>query len=230
MKQIIINGITIDLEKKKIKNMYLRILPPDGKVHISAPIQMKEEYIREFVTAKLEWIVNQQIRMQQRHVQTGIEYESGDEVLVWGEKYFLAVKESCTRNTVKINGWDIILSVKGESTASQRKKIIDDWYRKMLIEELPHLIAKWEKIIGVNSSGFHIRDMKTRWGTCNVRTGNICFNLQLAKKPIRCVEYVVVHELVHLLERSHNYIFKNYMDQFLPNWRSIKKDLNGNIS
>jgi predicted metal-dependent hydrolase len=230
MKQIIINGITIELEKKKIKNMYLRILPPDGKVHISAPMKMEEETIRNFVTAKMEWIISQQTRMHQRHIQADIEYVSGDEISVWGEKYYLAVKENCSHNTIKMNGWDIILSVKKDSTASQRKKIIDDWYRKMLMEELPRLIVKWENIIGVKSSGFHIRDMKTRWGTCNIRTGDICFNLQLAKKPIWCVEYVVVHELVHLLERSHNYIFKSYMDQFLPNWRMIKKELNGNIS
>jgi predicted metal-dependent hydrolase len=227
MKHIIINNIPIELEKKRIKNMYLRILPPEGKIHISAPVRMSEAEIQRFVMSKLEWIKEQQEKIIRRHIGDHLNYITGDIIYLWGRKFRLIVLEKENNNQITINEDKLVLTTKSESTPEYRKQMLCDCYRDALHQELPTLIAKWESIIGVESNSYLIRDMKTRWGTCNVQTKKICFNLQLAKKKPKCLEYVVVHELVHLLERSHNHIFKGYMDHFLPHWRTIKKELNG---
>lgn len=227
MKKIVINNMPIELEKKRIKNMYLKILPPDGRVHITAPLRMSEEEIKRFVLTKLEWMKEQQIKIQERHIHQELMYSTGDEIFVWGQKYILLVSEQSGRGGISFERERIILNVKDGSSIEQRKRVLDKWYRESLTQKIPHLISKWEQIIGVKSHGFSIRDMKTRWGTCNIRTQNICLSLHLAKKSPRCLEYVVVHELVHLLESSHNNIFKGYLDQFMPDWRVIKKEMNG---
>ncbi|MGB4659296.1 MAG: SprT family zinc-dependent metalloprotease [Mobilitalea sp.] len=227
MKQIIINDIRIELERKKIKNMYLRILPPEGKVVISAPVRMSEEEITRFVTLKQEWIEKQQEKIEQRHINQELNYLSGEEIYIWGKLFVLDVRLTKGHNKVSFEADNFVLYTKAESTREQRKKIIDYWYKEALKQEIPALFTKWEQIINVKSSDWNIRDMKTRWGTCNIRTKKICLNLQLAKKPPKCLEYVVVHELVHLLEKSHDRVFKAYMDRFLPGWRQIKKELNG---
>ncbi|MDF2484754.1 MAG: metal-dependent hydrolase [Herbinix sp.] len=227
MKQIVIHNIRIELEKKRIKNMYLRILPPDGRVHISAPLRMSDDEIHGFVTSKLDWIIMQQSKIRSRHTNQVLQYVTGEEVTIWGRSYTLRIVEAFGRNKVEVIGDEVIIFSKADSTKEQREKLLGQWYKKALEAEIPYLLARWERNIGVSSSSYRIQNMKTRWGTCNIRTKGICFNLQLATKPPKCLEYVVVHELVHLLERSHNSIFKGYMDRFLPEWRSIKKELNG---
>jgi predicted metal-dependent hydrolase len=226
MKQIVISGIPIEIEKKRIKNMYLRVLPPEGRIHISAPIRMGDKEIKRFVVSKLDWIEMQQDKLQQRTTHRELKYVTGEDIYVWGRKYNLVVKDFSPHVNVCIEEDRLILSVKKDSSIEQKKRILDMCYKEALSKEIPSLIDKWERIIGVNSSGWSIRDMKTRWGTCNIRSRKICLNLQLAKKPPKCLEYVVVHELVHLLEKSHNKVFKGYMDLFLPQWRLIKKELN----
>ena len=227
MKQIQVSNIIIELEKKRIKNMYLRILPPDGRVHVTAPIRMSEEEIIHFINGKLSWIILQQSKVSHRHTHQDLQYVEGERIYIWGHAYTLVLRDSMKRNQIEVIGDEIIFHIKQECTKDQRLKLMNAWYKKALQEELPFLLARWEKTIGVASDGFRIRDMKTRWGTCNIVTRKICFNLQLAKKPPDCLKYVVVHELVHLLEKSHNSVFKRYMDHFLPEWRSIKRELNG---
>lgn len=226
MKLIWISNIPIELEKKRIKNMYLRILPPDGRVHISAPMKMSEEEIYHFVDQKLSWIMVQQTKIKQRGTHQDLQYITGEQINIWGCSYVLSVRKAMTRNYIEVIGDEILLYIKPDSTKEQRVKLMNTWYKKALEAEIPFLLARWERTIGVSSSGYCIRDMKTRWGTCNIRTKKICLNLQLAKKPPKCLEYVVVHELVHLLEKSHNSVFKGYMDRFLPDWRRIKSELN----
>lgn len=226
MKKIDINGLEIELEKKRIKNMYLKILPPEGRIHVSAPQRINEEEIKRFLLSKLDWIIEQQEKIRQRDYGQELKFVTGEEIPVWGRRLILQVDMSGKSNSVVVTSGQVYLSVRKGSTIEQRKKVLDHWYRKALEQQLPDCIAKWENILGVKTSGFIIRDMKTRWGTCNIRTGKICLNLQLAKKPPKCMEYVTVHELVHLLEKSHNHIFKAYMDKFLPEWRSLKKELN----
>lgn len=231
MKEIIISGLTVEIEKKKIKNVYLRILPPEGRIHISAPLRMSEAEIKKFVLSKVDWIIEQQSKVVARSEKNQISYDNGDLIPIWGNRVPLIVHEDSTRSKVTYDGENIHIFIKKGSADSRayREAMLNEWYRMELKDELPRVIEKCEKVIGVKSSDFTIRDMKTRWGTCNVRTGRICFNLQLAKKPYRCLVYVVIHELVHLLERSHNHVFKRYMDQFLPEWRMIKKELNDQV-
>ena len=230
MKQIIVNNLLVELEKKRIKNLYLRILPPEGRIHISAPNKMSEVEIIRFVQSKIDWIIAQQEKVQLSHTQKiPTNYVTGDEIYIWGRKYLLSVFELTGRPKISFEGEKILMYVREGSTTEKRKQLLDAYYKEVLIKEIPNLIEKWEKTIGVKSSDYSIRDMKTRWGTCNIRTKKICLSLQLAKKPPECVEYVVVHELVHLLEGSHNKIFKGYLDHFLPEWRSIKKEMNKEI-
>lgn len=227
MKYLIIDNISIGLERKRIKNMYLKVQPPDGHVLVTAPLRMSEEEIKGFLRTKLDWIRLQQERLRQRHLGYTLSFDTGDELYLWGQKYILEVIYRSGRPKLNLAGDRLVLSVTADSTEEQRKKMIDLWYKEQLLSQLPPLIMKWEKVIGVKTEGFSVRDMKTRWGTCNIRTGKICLSLQLAKKNPECLEYVVVHELVHLLEHSHNSTFKAYMDRFLPEWRCIKKEMNG---
>ena len=226
MKQLVINNILVEIERKKIKNMYLKVLPTDQKVRISAPLRIPEDEIRRFVLSKYEWIIRQQRRMQERAENKELNYVSGEEVFYKGKKYTLKVIP--VENNVGVTLLDdmLLLKVKPNSNIQMRARILNQWYKEYLLERIPELIIKWEQIIGVKSSSLVIRDMKTRWGSCNIRTGKICINLRLAQKKPISLEYVVVHELVHLLEGSHNQVFKGYMDRFLPDWRTIKKELN----
>jgi predicted metal-dependent hydrolase len=230
MIQISINGIPVEVEKKRIKNMYLRILPPDGRLHISAPLKMSDEEIRRFVLTKQEWIRRHQARIRVLHVHQEPEYINGEKISVWGKLCQLEVVDALSHSRVEATGDKVVLYVKQGSTREQRVKLLNQWYRKSLEAEVPRLLEQWERIIRVKASGYSLRDMKTRWGSCNVRTGKICLNLQLAGKPYDCLEYVVVHELVHLLEKSHNSVFKGYMDRFLPQWRNLKKILNSQVT
>jgi predicted metal-dependent hydrolase len=226
MKIIEINGLEVELQRKKIKNMYLRVLPPNGRILITAPLRMSEGEIKSFALSKMDWILTQYHKVRQREENHEIAYESGDRILLWGQEYILSVIEAVGRPHLYLENSTLKLYIRRESTKEQRKQVIDAWYRELLAAKIPPIMAKWESIIGVTSSGFSIRDMKTRWGTCNIRTKKICFNLRLVKKMPKCLEYVVVHELVHLLEKSHNHVFKGYMDHFLPEWRRIRKELN----
>jgi predicted metal-dependent hydrolase len=222
----LLHTMPVEIEKKRIKNMYLRILKPDGRVKVTAPLKMKDEEIYRFINSKLDWIEKHR-EQQKRQTNEILQYETGEELTLWGRKYSLINAETLQRGRVKVIEDNVIIYSKPGSTSEQRKHIMDLWYKSALEQEIPFLMARWELKLGVKASSWKIRDMKTRWGTCNIRTSGICFNLQLAKKPPVCLEYVVVHELVHLLERSHNHVFKAYMSQYLPEWRSIKKVLNG---
>ena len=236
MNKLIINQIPVEIEKKKIKNMYLRVLPPDGRLYITAPLKMPEKAITLFVQSKSDWIKKQQDKLrsnpEEEHEIMHPNFITGEAVLLWGKTYQIEVMYRKPRNRIVIIGDKLCLELHKsmeESTVKQRSEIINKWYREALSIEIPELFIRWEKIIGVHASEWTIRDMKSRWGSCNVRSRKICLNLQLAKKPLEGLEYVVVHELVHLLEKSHNHVFKAYMDQFLPGWRAIKARLNGRI-
>lgn len=228
VKKIIVSNIEIEVNKKKIKNMYLRVSRQDGKVSISAPLRTKDEAITRFAVSKLEWINNQIKKLENRRTPTELDYVEGEIHYVWGEPFSLVIKHQ-NKSSVEIKDNKLILTTHKESTNLQREKLLIEWYRDQLKECLPKLFEKWQAIIGVRVESVRVRNMSTRWGTCNTRDKRIWINLQLAKRPLNCLEYVVVHELVHLLEGSHNAVFKGYMDQYLPNWREIKKELNYNI-
>lgn len=224
-KIIRVSHIEIEVNKKKIKNMYLKVSRQDGKVSVSAPLRTKDDIIKRFVASKLDWIDKQVKKFENRKSLIDLEYKQDEIHYVWGKPYSLEIKYE-NKKGVEILDDKLILAIHKDSTIIQREKLLIEWYRKQLKERLPDLVEKWEYIIGVSVESVRVRNMTTRWGTCNTRDKRICFNLQLAKKPLRCLEYVVVHELVHLLEPSHNVVFKNHMDKYLPNWREIKRELN----
>lgn len=228
MSKITVENIDIELIRKKIKNIHLSVYPPDGRVRLAVPEQMDDEAARSYAVSKLSWINKQRQKFSTQEIQTKREFVSGESQYFLGTRYLLNVIETTGKQHVKLrNNKYMDLYVRPDSTIEKRGKILSEWYRQNLKEMIPSYIEKWEKIMGVKVNEFGIKIMKTRWGTCNVRDKRIWINLELAKKNPRCLEYIVVHEMVHLLERSHNKVFKNYMSKFLPNWKSIKDELNG---
>lgn len=231
MGKITVGNIDIELIRKKIKNLHLSVYPPDGRVRLAVPEQMDDEAVRIFAVSKLAWINKQRSKLATQETQTEREFVSGESHYFLGSKYLLNIIETTGKQHVELrNNKYLDLHARSGSSAENREKILSEWYRQRLKVIIPPLIEKWEKIIGVNVNNFGIKLMKTRWGTCNIRDRRIWINLELAKKNLRCIEYIVVHEMVHLLERYHNDNFKAYMTKFLPNWRSIKDELNSNTS
>lgn len=226
MNELIIGGIQMAVLRKNIKNMYIRVLPPDGKVQITAPCSAKDEVIRMFAVSRIAWIKQQREGFEEQARQTKRQYVTGESYYVWGRRYRLDVQYSHVRNVVSLAGEHLILQVRPESTTEQREHILNDWYREQLKRELPKVIQRCEQLTGVKASEWKVKNMRTKWGTCNIEKKRIWINLQLAKKTPECLVYVVTHELVHLLERHHNEKFQQYMDAFLPEWRVIRMKLN----
>ena len=224
MKNIRIEDIEIEVIRKNIKNIYITIYKLDGKVQITAPRRTRDEEIWDFALSKLAWVKRHRSNKYQE-VQPVKEYVSGEKHLFKGQEYLLNVIYTEKKQKVEIHNNQINLYIKEGSTREQRERVMKEWYRSWLKEEIPKLIEKWEQIIGVKIDFFGVKLMKTRWGTCNPDTKRIWINLELAKRKPRCLEYIVVHELVHLLERYHNKRFYAYMDQYLPHWKEIRKEL-----
>ena len=211
-------GITVEIIKKEIKNLHLAVLPPDGAVRVSAPITLPDDSIQLFVRTKIGWIRRQQERFRTQPRQTERQYVSGETMYIWGKQYFLQVEYSYKGNDLKLSGDTALLTVRKESTAKQRENFINEWYRKQLKTEIEKYLPKWETITGLHCAAWQTKYMRTRWGTCNTEKGKIWLNLQLAKKSYVCLEYVILHELIHLKVRNHGPEFVALMDQFMPFW------------
>ena len=224
--QIELSGITIDIQKKNIKNMHLAVLPPDGKVRVSAPMHLSDESIAMFVRTKLVWIKKQQEKFANQPRQSEREYISGETLYVFGKQYFLRVMYSYKGNSLVLKGNEAILTVRKESTARQREAFVNEWYRDLLKERINVYLPKWEQITGLYCNSWQTKYMTTRWGTCNTNTRKIWLNLQLAKKPIECLEYVILHELAHLKVKNHGEDFIAILDTYMPYWRDTRKLLN----
>lgn len=224
--QIEISGIKIEVQKKNIKNLHLVVAPPDGKVRVSAPMHLSDDSIKMFVRTKLSWIKKQQEKFEKQPRQSEREYVSGETLYVFGQQYFLRVEYSYKGNTLVLEGNEAILTVRKESTAKQREAFVNEWYRSKLKEKIEIYLPKWENIAGLYCNSWQTKYMTTRWGTCNTNTRKIWLNLQLAKKPIECLEYVILHELAHLKVCNHSKDFVAIMDQYMPYWRETKKLLN----
>lgn len=226
MNELQIGGISIAVIKKSIKNMYIRVLPPDGKVQITAPCSAGDDAIRMFAVSRISWVKKQRENFETQPRQTKRQYVTGESYNVWGRRYRLDVQYSNIRNAVFLAGDRLVLQVRAESTLEQREHVLNDWYRDQLKSKLPEVVQKCERIVGVQASEWKVKNMRTKWGSCNIDRKRIWLNLQLAKKTPECLAYVVTHELVHLLERNHNEQFQKYMDSFFPNWRVVKSALN----
>jgi len=223
---IIVNGITVEVVRKDIKNIHLGVYPPNGRVRIAVPLRVTDDAVRMAVVSKIQWITKQQEKFKEQARQTFREYVSGESHYFQGQRFLLEVVHRKTPGVAITGSKTITLYVKAGSTREQREKVMLTWYRQNLLEEIPGLIAKWEPILGVEVAEWHIRRMRTRWGTCNQNAGRIWLNLELIKKPSRCLEYIVVHEMIHLLERGHGERFKALMSKHIPHWKYLRDELN----
>jgi len=221
-----IAGIPIEVCKKSIKNMHLYVKPPHGNVSVSAPFAMSDEAIERFVRTKASWIKKQVGKFDNQPRQSEREYVSGETLYVWGKRYYLQSKHG-SKNALILAGDKAVLTVRRESTAAQREHFVREWYRKLLKAEIARVLPKWEDKTGLQAASWQTKYMTTRWGTCNTATQKIWFNLQLAKKTLECLDYIILHELVHLVEKHHNERFILLMDKHMPMWREIKAALNG---
>ena len=224
--EIIVSNISVEVIRKNIKNMHLSVLPPDGRVRVSAPTQLTDEAITMFVRTKLGWIKKQQEKFQQQPRQSERQYVSGETLYVWGKQYFLQVEYSYKGNALTLSGDKAILTVRKESSPKQRESFVNEWYRNLLKQEVAKYLPKWEKTTGLYCSSWQSKYLTTKWGTCNPTSKKIWLNLQLAKKPIECLEYVILHELAHLKVHNHGPEFTAILDQYMPYWREHKRRLN----
>lgn len=225
--KISIANIEIDVIHKDIKNMHLAVYPPNGRIKISAPNRMDDEVVRLFAISKLGWIKKHVKNFKEQPRETIREYVSGESHYFQGQRYLLELVEHNGYSKVELKGnKTIVMKMKTGASTEEKSKVMKEWYRKEMKKLLPALIAKWEKIIGVQSNDWGVKQMKTKWGACNIEEKRIWLNLELAKKPPICMEYIIVHELVHLLERNHNDKFVRHMNQFMPKWRLHRDELN----
>lgn len=226
MNELTLGDVKVEVEFKNIKNVHLSVYPPKGRVRIAAPLHMSLDTIRIYAISKLGWIKKQQTKLKSAERESSRDYISKESHYYLGKRYLMRVVIQDSSPRVEIKHNCLVLTVRPKTSTRKRKEILDDWYRNSLKELIPTIVKRYEKLMKVQVEEFAIRKMKTKWGTCNIEAKRIWLNLELAKKPASCIEYIVVHEMVHLLERRHNDRFTAYMDKFLPNWRLIKQDLN----
>ena len=224
--QINLGEIAVDVVKKDIKNIHLSVYPPAGKVRISAPLRMDLDTIRVFAITKLGWIKSQQKKLREQERETPREYLDRESHYVWGKRYLLKMVEKEAAPQVELKHSKMILQIRPDATDGKKQEVLEAWYREQLKQVVPELIEKWEPLIGVRVERFFVQKMKTKWGSCSHDAKSIRLNTDLAKKPPECLEYIVVHEMVHLLESTHNSRFISLMDQFMPKWRFYKDQLN----
>lgn len=220
-----LDGIAVEVVRKNIWNIHLRVCPPDGSVRISAPWRMSLDAIQAFASSKSDWVRKHRQRIRAHPAAVPVEYVDGERHYLWGNAYPLQVRATRTGAKATLSDGRLVIDVPPGAKRRKRQAVLDEWYRERLLEALPALMEKWEPVTGVKAGRLSVRKMKSRWGSCNPRTGSIRLNTELVKKAPRCLEYVLVHELVHVLEPSHNHRFKALMDQFMPGWREVRDEL-----
>ena len=221
-----IDGLCVTIVRKSIKNMHLRVLSPDGEIQITAPNRLPLSQIDRFVREKRAWIAARQQQLAARPVATDPAFADGQAVYLWGGSYTLRLEEASRGRSALRRGQEIVLSVHPEDDTSQRESLLNDFYREALSERIAARLPLWEARTGLHPSAWQIKNMKTRWGTCNTATRKIWLNLQLAKQPPVCLDYVIAHELTHLRYPGHGQDFKTFLTRAMPNWPEIRKALN----
>lgn len=221
-----LGDIAVDVVLKRVKNVHLSVYPPTGSVRISAPEHMSLETVRVFAISKLDWIKRQQRKLREQARETPREFLDRESHFVWGQRLLLKVEEVDAAPSVTLFPKHLVIRARPGSSADKREEILARWYRDQIRAVLPDLLAKWEANIGVTVAQIFVQKMKTKWGSCNPGSGNIRLNSELAKKPVGCLEYILVHEMTHLLEPTHNARFKRLLDAFLPDWRERRGELN----
>jgi predicted metal-dependent hydrolase len=224
--KIDLGGIAVEVVKKDIKNVHLSVYPPAGRVRISAPLRMNLDTIRVFAISKLGWIKQQQKTLREQERETPREYLDRESHYVWGKRHLLKMNEIDAAPTVELRHNKILLRIRPGASNEKKQAVLEEWYREQLKQAVPLLIARWEPLIGVRVERFFTQRMKTKWGSCRPESRSIRLNTDLAKKPAQCLEYIIVHEMVHLIEPTHSDRFTDLMDQFMPQWRFRRAELN----
>lgn len=226
-REVEVGGVPVEVVRKDIKNLHVGVYPPNGRVRVAAPLRMGDEAVRLAVVSRLAWIRRQQAGFADQERQSDRELVTGESHYFQGRRYRIDVIEHNGPPAVSLrNNTTIELRVRRGADREKREAVLLQWYRRQLRKQLPPLVAKWEEIVGVTVAEVRIKRMKTRWGSCNVDAARIWLNLELAKKPRSCLEYILVHEMVHFLERQHNARFQAYMDRLMPLWRVHREELN----
>lgn len=226
MTELRIGELTLNLQRKAIKNLHINVLPPDGKVRVSAPQQMSDTAIRMAVISRIPWIRKQQQSFAKQPRQTEREMVSGESHYLWGRRLRLDVHERTGKHEVKVGKTKITLFVQPGTSRDNRMLLLNEYYRAQMKEETARLMEYWQPLLGVQANSWGVKRMKTKWGSCNIKAARIWLNLDLARKAPECLEFIVVHELVHLHERHHNERFMMLMDKYLPDWRERRNLLN----
>ena len=221
-----LGDVAVDVVLKDIKNIHLSVYPPDGAVRIAAPLRMKLDTIRVFAISKLGWIKQQQKKLREQERESEREHIERESHYVWGKRYLLTVKEVDAAPAIELKHSRMVLKVRPGASDVTRQAVVAQWYRDQIKAVVPALLKKWAPQMGVELSRVFVQKMKTKWGSCNPAARSIRLNTDLAKKPAQCLEYVVVHELAHLLERHHNERFIALMDAHMPHWRQHRETLN----
>ena len=229
-RRITVSGIAVEVVRKDIKNLHLGVYPPAGRVRVAAPLAVSDDAVRLAVIEKLAWIKRQRLLFAKQPRQSPREMVNGESHYVMGRRYRLQVHLQDGPARVEVRGLRLLdLFVRPDATTPQREAVLQRWYRAQLKALIPPLLAKWQPVMGVEVIGWGIKKMKTKWGACSIDARRIWLNLELAKKPVRCLEYIVVHELVHLLERSHGECFAAMMNRFLPDWQASRAELQSSV-
>jgi predicted metal-dependent hydrolase len=224
--RIQVGDLWIQVTRKNIKNVHLSVYPPDGRVTLSAPADTRLEAARAYAVSKLGWIRRQQKRLRQQVREPRRQYVTRESHYLWGRRYLLAIVESNTRPRVVLDHKRITLHVRPGSSRDKRAEILHEWHKRQLHDVVPGVIEKWEPRIGVRVAGYYLQRMKTKWGSCNPGAGTIRLNTELVKKPRDLLEYVVVHEMIHLLEPVHSDRFITLLSQHCPAWQEARLELN----
>jgi predicted metal-dependent hydrolase len=226
IRQIDVGGIDVDVVFKNIKNIHLSVHPPTGRVRISAPARMSLDTLRVYAISKIDWIKKHQKKFQAQERETRRDYVDRESHYAWGRRYLLKLQEANRAPSVDLRHTQMVLTVRPGAGREKREAVVTAWYRDQVREAVTPLLEKWEPVLGVQANRIIVRRMRTRWGSCTSGRRIIRLNTELAKKPPECLEYVLVHELVHLLEPSHNATFIGLMDNFMPHWRHLRDELN----
>jgi len=224
--QIKLGDIAVDVILKDIKNVHLSVYPPTGRVRISAPKRMSIDTIRAFAISKLDWIKRQQTNLRAQERETPREYVERESHFVWGGRYLLTLSESDEPPAIELRHSRLLLRVRPRTNENRRQALVEAWYREQLKEAVPPLLLRWQPQLGVRVERFFVQRMKTRWGSCNPTARTIRLNTELAKKPNECLEFVLLHEMIHLIEPTHGPRFLALMDRFMPAWRETRSLLN----
>lgn len=228
MIEMVVGDLHVEVVRKDIKNLHVGVYPPDGRVRVAAPHRLTDEAIRMAVITRIGWIRKQKRQFAEKTRVSPREYVERESHFFMGRRYLLEVVEGSQKQTIEIVGNKTLrMNLVGtETTTENRQRFLDAWYRQNLREHVRDLVPKWEEAMGVEVRDWRIRKMKTRWGSCSIDAGRVWLNLELAKKPQSCIEYILVHEMVHLIERKHNDRFRKLMDRYLPQWRQHREELN----